>query len=217
LAFAVRGDLALIPRRLLQRRNDCPFDRNYPAGFARLTETTPPAPTTRALFAGFFGIGIVGFGGVLPWARIMVVDKRRWLTGAEFTDLLALCQFLPGPNIINMSVAIGARFRGAIGSVAAILGLMAAPMVIVVALGGIYGHFEHVPMVRHAFGGLAAAASGLVIAMAVRIAAPQRNHRIGIAMAAITFFAVAVFRTPLLPTMLVMAPLSVLLCRRFPT
>jgi len=69
-------------------------------------------PTIGALFAGFFSIGICGFGGVLPWARRMIVEQRRWLTAAEFTDLLALCQFLPGPNIINLSVALGSRFRG---------------------------------------------------------------------------------------------------------
>jgi chromate transporter len=176
----------------------------------------PPAPSVRALFAGFFGIGIIGFGGVLPWARRMIVEQRQWLSATEFTDLLALCQFLPGPNIVNMAVAIGARFRGLIGSVAAVTGLLAAPMVIVIALGGIYERYEHVPTVARAFGGLAAAASGLVVAMAGRIAAPQRDHWAGIAVAVVTFAAVALLRTPLLPTMLVMAPVSILLCRRFP-
>ncbi len=168
------------------------------------------------MFAGFFGIGIIGFGGVLPWARRMVVDQRCWLTAGEFTDLLALCQFLPGPNIVNMAVAIGARFHGARGSVVAVVGLLAAPMVIVIGLGGVYARYEHIPMVGRAFGGLAAAATGLIIGMAVRIAAPQRGHAMGIAMAVTTFAGVALLRTPLLPTMLIMAPLSVLLCRRFP-
>ena len=179
-------------------------------------QAEPSKPGAGALFGGFFCIGIIGFGGVLPWARRMVVDQRRWLTAGEFTDLLALCQFLPGPNIVNMAVAIGARFRGAPGSLAALSGLLAAPVVIVVALGGVYARYAQVPVVGHAFAGLAAAASGLIIAMAVRIAAPQRGHAMGILMAAVTFGAVALLRTPLLPTMLVMAPLSVLLCQLFP-
>jgi len=54
---------------------------------------------------------------------------------AEFTDVLGLCQFLPGGNIINVSIAIGARFAGAPGSVAAFAGLMAAPMAVVIGLG----------------------------------------------------------------------------------
>ncbi len=186
-----------------------------------LAETAPiaspaPSPGIGALFAGFFGIGVIGFGGVMPWARRMVVEQRRWLGAGEFTDLLALCQFLPGPNIVNMAVAIGARFRGPAGSVAAVTGLLAAPMAIVIALGGVYARYQQVPAVGRAFGGLAAAATGLVISMAVRIAAPQRGRPVGIAMALITFTAVALLQAPLLPTMLVMAPISILLCRRFP-
>ncbi len=174
------------------------------------------APSLWAMFQGFFGIGIVGFGGVLPWARRMMVEQRRWLTAAEFNDMLALCQFLPGPNIVNVSVAVGARFHGVAGSAACLCGLLAAPMAIVIGLGGLYGRYGGVPVVAHGFQGLAAAASGLVIAMAVKIAAPLGRHWMGIALALVAFAAIALLRTPLLPTMLLLAPASVLLCRRWP-
>jgi len=72
----------------------------------------PAMPTVGELFRGLLSIGIIGFGGVLPWARRMVVEQRRWLTPAEFTDLLGLCQFLSGPNIVNFATAVGSRFRG---------------------------------------------------------------------------------------------------------
>lgn len=191
------------------------YDAAWPCSMTQ-APVAVPAISLGNLFTGFLGIGIIGFGGVLPWARRMMVDQRQWLSAAEFTDLLALCQFLPGPNIVNMAVSIGARSHRALGSVVAVAGLLAAPMVIVIGLGGIYARYEHVPVVVRAFGGLAAAASGLVIAMAIRIASPQRTHVAGIVMAGVTFLAVAVFRMPLLPTMLVMAPASILLCRRFP-
>jgi hypothetical protein len=58
----------------------------------------PPSPTLPRLFLGFLSVGICGFGGVLPWARRMVVEQKRWLTAAEFTDMLGLCQFLPGES-----------------------------------------------------------------------------------------------------------------------
>lgn len=173
-------------------------------------------PGLASLFGGFFGIGIVGFGGVLPWARRMVVEKRGWLTSVEFNDLLALCQFLPGPNIVNMCVAVGGRYRGALGSVACVAGLLAAPMAIVVGLGGVYGRYGHYTTVAHAFGGLAAAASGLVVAMAIKIAAPLRGRWVACSTAGVAFVAIALFRLPLLPTMLTLAPLSVLLNRRWP-
>ena len=175
-----------------------------------------PSPGLSSLFFGFVAIGLVGFGGVMPWLRRMMVDQRRWVTGAEFGDMLALCQFLPGPNVVNMSVALGARFHGATGSLACVLGLLAAPIAIVIALGGVYEQFGHVPVVARGFAGLAAAASSLVVAMAVKIAAPLQHHVAGAAVALVAFAAVALLRLPLLPTMLVIAPASILLCRRWP-
>ena len=179
-------------------------------------ETLPQSPGLGSLFAGFFRISILGFGGVLPWARRMVVEQRGWLTPAEFNDLVALCQFLPGPNIINVAVALGARFRGWPGSLAALVGLLAAPMVIVIGLGGLYEQYGHIPVVARAFGGLSAAASGLVVAMAVKMAGPLARNWAGIAVAVTAFVAVALLRLPLLPTMLLLAPVGVVLCRRFP-
>ena len=173
-----------------------------------------PVPTRLDLFRGFFGIGIIGFGGVLPWARRMVVDQRRWLSAAEFLDMLALCQFLPGPNVANLSVALGTRFHGASGALAALSGLLAAPVMIVVGLGTLYARYGGLPLVRHAFTGLAAAASGLVISMACRIAWPIRKQPLAITVATTAFIAIALVRLPLLPTMLLLASASVLLHRR---
>jgi chromate transporter len=172
--------------------------------------TTPEPPTVGALFTGFLGLGLIGFGGVLPMARRMVVDKRHWLTDAEFVDLLGLCQFLPGGNIINLSVAIGLHFRGLAGAVASLVGLIAAPTFIVVLLGMVYDRFRDDPHVQHLFAGLAAAAAGLLVAMAIRVALPLRTKPIGILIAALCFVAIAVLRLPLLPTMIVLGALSML-------
>jgi chromate transporter len=78
------------------------------------------------LFTAFMGVGLSGFGGVLPFARRMLVDRRRWLSPAEFTEVLGLSQLLPGPNIVNVTIYVGARFAGIPGAVAAFLGLMTA-------------------------------------------------------------------------------------------
>ena len=79
-----------------------------------------PPPSIGEIFRGFLVLGLIAFGGVLPLARRMIVEQRRWLTATEFTDLLGLCQFLPGGNMINLSVgdrhalsrALPARSRG---------------------------------------------------------------------------------------------------------
>lgn len=176
--------------------------------------TPAPPPTRSALFLGFLGVGVCGFGGVLPWARRMIVDQRRWLSATEFTDLLGLCQFLPGPNVINVSVALGSRFHGVSGAAAAFCGLLFAPMAIVISLGALYLRYGGHPTVRHAFAGLAAAASGLVLATALKITAPLRTNPVGLAIAAVTLAAIAVARLPLPLVLVVMAPLSILLTMR---
>ncbi|HEY7580486.1 MAG TPA: chromate transporter [Acetobacteraceae bacterium] len=157
----------------------------------------PAPPSLFALFWGFLSVGMFGFGGVLPWARRMVVEKRRWMTAAEFTDMLGLCQFLPGGNIMNVTVALGARFHGAAGAAAAFTGLMFGPVASVIGLGVLYDRYSALPGVRHAFAGLAAGAAALVLSNALKIAAPLRANPAGIGIASATFLMLAILRLPL--------------------
>jgi chromate transporter len=170
-----------------------------------------PAPSLAALFLGFASISALGFGGVLPWVRRLTVERRGWLSPAEFTDLLALCQFLPGPNVINLAVSLGGRYHGAKGAAAALAGMLALPLATVIALGALYGAIGSEPLAVHTLHGLAAAASGLVAATALKIAGALRGRPPGLGIAAVAFVAIAVLRLPLVPTMLVLAPLSILL------
>ena len=191
------------------------MSRGDGAGALDAPENARATPTASELFTGFLWLGLTGFGGVLPMARRMIVEKRSWLTGPDFTDLLGLCQFLPGGNIINLSVALGLRFRGPLGAVCALGGLIAAPTAIVVALGVLYDRTRDDPHVRHLFTGLAAAAAGLLVTTAIKIALPLRGKPLATALAALGFVAIAVLRLPLLPTLAVLLPLSVLATWRF--
>ncbi len=179
------------------------------------TKPLSGTPNIASIFTGFFMIGVRGFGGVLPWARRTIVEERKWLTAAEFTEVLGLCQFLPGGNIINVSVAVGARFRGAPGAAAAILGLMFAPVAIVIGLGAIYDRFAEQTVVRRAFAGLAAAASAFVLTASLKIAAPLRGRWLAMAITALTFAATAIVRLPLPLAMPVLGVVSVLALWRF--
>src|SRR3954469_20348724 len=91
-----------------------------------------PRPTLWSLFSSFVIVSIFGFGGTLAWARRMAVDERRWMTAAEFNEVFALCQFLPGPNVMNFAVAFGARVRGVPGSVVAGLGLCGPSLILMI-------------------------------------------------------------------------------------
>ncbi len=172
---------------------------------------TQPIPSPADLFLGFSSIAILAFGGVLPWARFVLVERRRWLSPEEFTDMLALCQLLPGPNIVNMSVAIGARFHGARGALASVLGLLVLPVAIVLLLVSLYARYAQVAAVQGALTGMAAAAAGLVVAMAVKLAEPVLRRRFWLAAPVIvlTFVGVGLLRWPLWPVILVMAPLAI--------
>ncbi|MCC7275814.1 MAG: chromate transporter [Alphaproteobacteria bacterium] len=143
----------------------------------RAASRAVPSPGLAELFGAFLGIALSGFGGVLPWARRMLVERRGWLSSQEFTDVLGLCQFLPGPNIINVSIAVGARFRGVAGSLAAVLGLVAAPVALMCVLGALYARFGALPAVQGTFLGVAAAAAGLIVAMAAKMAVPLLRAR----------------------------------------
>jgi chromate transporter len=176
---------------------------------------TPAPPSLPGLFFGFLTVGMCGFGGTLPWARRMVVERRQWMTATEFTDMLGLCQFLPGGNVLNLTVALGARFYGVAGSAAAFFGLVAAPMTIVLVLGVVYARYGGLPAVHAAFDGLAAAATALVLATALKIAAPLRTRVLDIAIAVVTFAGIAVVRWPLPLVLVVVAPLSILIEQRF--
>jgi chromate transporter len=148
---------------------------------------------------GFFQAGMIGFGGVLPVARRMLVDERRWLTQAAFNDLFSLCQFMPGANIVNFAFAFGARHRGISGAIAAVAGLISAPVAIVMVLGAGYSRFGGLPPVHHAIAGLAAAAAGLVLATALRIATPifQNAGNIAISVMVLALVLLAHFALPL--------------------
>lgn len=175
---------------------------------ARPLPTAPPL-TLGELFLGFLSVALSGFGGVMPWARRMMVEQRRWLTAEEFTDILALCQFLPGPNIVNVSICVGTRFRGAPGAVAAFAGLMIAPFSLTLALGALYTRFGQLEAVRGALGGVAAVAAGLLIAMGLRMAEGVRRSPRALLFAGAVFVAVGLLGWPLVRVILVLTPLSI--------
>jgi chromate transporter len=171
------------------------------------------APTKRGLFLGFLMVGLQGFGGVLPFARRMLVERHRWLSEREFTEVLSLSQFLPGPNIVNVSIIVGNRFRGPLGSIAATLGLMLMPFVIVLVLAALYARFADLAPVRGATNGVSAAATGLIIATGLQMTRPLKGIPWHIVMCALAFIAIALLRLPLLWVLAVLAPISIAIAR----
>jgi chromate transporter len=140
------------------------------------TSSQPNPPGLLELFVAFAKMSLAGFGGVLVWARRGIVDQHRWMTAEEFNETFALCHFLPGPNIVNLSVVFGSRFRGIAGGVAAFAGLVGPPAVIAIVLAALYARYGEIDALRRILAGVSCAAVGLLIAVVFKmmIAAGQK-------------------------------------------
>ena len=154
-------------------------------------------PDLRALFLGFSSVGLSGFGGVLPFARRMLVDERQWMSAEEFNTQLGLCQFLPGPNVVNLAVLVGKRYQGVAGAVVAPLGLLAGPFLIVLLLALLYDRYGNLPQAQSMLRGIAAVGCGLLFAMAWRMGAALRDKAFFLPFSALTVAAIAWLRWPM--------------------
>ncbi len=169
----------------------------------------PRSPSLAELAMSFVGVSIMGFGGVMPWARWVAVERRNWLTEREFLETMALCQTLPGVNILNFAVIVGNRFHGVAGVVVGILSLTAVPFALVLTLAGLYTAYGDAPGVRDALRGVGSVGAGMVAAMAIRMALQLRDEWVAMVAAAAAFVTVGVFRVPLLVALAVLAPLTI--------
>ncbi len=154
-----------------------------------------------ALFIAFSLLALQGFGGVLAVAQRELVDRRGWLTRLEFVELYAVAQLLPGPNVVNLSLMIGDRYFGLRGALAAISGMLLAPLLVVLALAASYQQLAEYPAVAGALRGMGAVAAGLILAMALKMLGTLRGNVLGPALCTVlgltTLTAIAVFRVPL--------------------
>jgi chromate transporter len=171
-----------------------------------------PSPATNAeparaphskteLFMAFSWLALQGFGGVLAVAQRELVERLRWLSREQFVELLSLSQVLPGPNIINLSLMFGDRHFGWRGALAAVGGMLAAPLLIVLALAALYAQFSSVPQVAGALRGMGAVAAGLILATALKLAPTLKRSPLGLwpsaAIAVASALAIGWLRWPL--------------------
>ncbi len=175
-----------------------------PAPAALDTAASPPPKrpaNLTALFWAFTGLALQGFGGVLAVVQREMVTRRQWLTNEEFIEDWAVAQILPGPNVVNLSIMIGDRYFGLRGAITAVLGILAIPTVLVLALALLYMHYSSIPQVAGALRGMGAVAAGLVMGAGLRLSSALKKHALGaplaVVFAVVTFVAIAILRLPL--------------------
>jgi len=144
-------------------------------------EAPPRVPRSKTeLFVAFTWLALQGFGGVLPVAQRELVERQRWLSREQFVELLSLSQVLPGPNVVNLSLMFGDRHFGWRGALAAVAGMLGAPLLIVLALAALYVQFSAVPQVAGALRGMGAVASGLILSTAFKLAPTLKRSAMGL-------------------------------------
>lgn len=155
----------------------------------------------RELFFAFNWLALQGFGGVLAVVQHELVERKRWFTREEFVEEWAVAQIMPGPNVINLALMIGARYFGLRGAMTALAGMLAVPLLIVLLLALVYARFADVPQVAGALRGMGAVAAGLVTATGLKLFGALRRNSLGMAVCSAlglaTFACIALLRLPL--------------------
>lgn len=162
-----------------------------------------------AIAVAFLTVSSLGFGGGVVWARRIAVDRRRWLSEAEFLDIVSLTQFLPGPNIVGIAVCVGAKLRGGAGALAAIAGFLLIPWSVGLVIGVIGLEYAHTPLLRNVLGGISATAAGLLVATGVKLLLPHRRRPAAIIFASLALTLLAFSKMPLLAVLFILAPASI--------
>lgn len=172
-------------------------------------DSTLPRAAPRSpgeLFAGFAVIALQGFGGAFAVVQRELVENRRWLNNDEFLEDWAVAQVMPGPNVVNLSLIVGGRYFGVPGSAAAVAGLTAIPLVLVLMLGFLYNQFSGIDEVAGAIRGISAITAGIIIATSLKLSTGLARNVLGItlglAFASGAFILVALLRWSVLSALL---------------
>jgi chromate transporter len=169
--------------------------------------TAPPRPASlAALFWAISGIALQGFGGVLAVVQRELVERKQWLTIEEFVEDWAVSQIMPGPNVVNLALIIGDRYFGWRGALAALAGMLAIPLLVVMALTIGLAGIGHLPAVQGALRGMGAVSAGLIAGTGIRLVPALRSNAMGTSacalIAGLVFTAIAFFKVPLAWTLL---------------
>lgn len=166
---------------------------------------SPPLNVPRSktdLFVTFTVLALQGFGGVLAVVQRELVEKKRWMTQAQFVEDWAVAQIMPGPNVVNFCLIIGGRHFGLRGAFASLAGLLLAPLIVVLILATVFGGVSDAAWAQGALRGMGAVAAGLIAATGIKLIPALKQNPMGMTMCFAvmvgTFVGVGLLRWPLL-------------------
>jgi len=167
-----------------------------------------------SLFIEFMLIGAVSFGGgIVAYEKILLTEKKKWLSQDEFMAALAISQTMPGLNSVNLAVLAGDKLRGGIGALVAMLGLILPGAAFVMIAGFAYSEGQDHPIVDLLLAGIAAAATGLLAAITYKIGSKHFQQIKPLFIIVVTFVLMSVLHLSLIWVLLIMAPIALFLFR----
>ena len=125
-----------------------------------------------ALFASFFKIGLITFGGGYAMIAIIeseLVEKKKWIERNEFLDVIAIAESTPGPIAINSATFIGYKRGGFWGSFFATLGVVLPSFIIIFAISFFFEKFLSLEYVGYAFKGIQACVAYLILSAGIKM------------------------------------------------
>ncbi len=131
------------------------------------------AVTWRRLFAVFWRIGILSFGGPAAQIALMhrvLVEEERWLDEPRFLGALSFCMLLPGPEAMQLATYSGWQLRGVPGGLVAGLLFVVPGALVVLGLAMLYAVGGDLPLVAALFLGIKGAVLVIVIEALLRVA-----------------------------------------------
>lgn len=170
------------------------------------------------LFLAFTLMALQGFGGVLVIVQHELVERRKWLTKAQFLEEWSVAQIMPGPNVVNLALMLGGKYFGLPGALASLCGLLLGPLVLVLSLGILFGGVADNPIAQGALKGMGAVSAGLIIATGFKLSTSLPKNPLGLwralGFATLTFIAVGVFRLSLMTAIFGLGSLACLMAYR---
>lgn len=124
----------------------------------------------------FTVLALQGFGGVAAVAQRELVERKRWMTNPQFVEEWAVAQIVPGPNIVNLALMLGARHFGLRGALSALAGMLSAPLLVLLVLAWLHAQYASHPVVAGALRGMGAVAAGLVMGTGLKLLGTLKHN-----------------------------------------
>ncbi len=124
------------------------------------------------LYLTFTRVGAMMFGGgyaMLPILQREIVDNKKWATADQLADYYAVGQCTPGVIAVNTATFIGSQQAGIAGGIAATLGVVTIPAILILIIAAFLSNFMDSVIVAHAFSGIRACVTALILASVIKL------------------------------------------------